>query len=397
MLNLFRLVTLSLATTLLLACSEEQNSVPTYTIVEKPLTVIMSAEGEVEASTAQRIMTPGRQPMTIEWLAPENSLVKKGDVIARFDGEQLMQDSREEELQMRMIEQDIAKSLAEQNRQVNDIQSEQGFVDHEFDFVNRFAIDDVRVYSQLEIIETLQNRDFLQAKDSFLEWKEGSVVEQNNSETAVLDIRRQGHETKFKRHQQALSQLQVYAPFDGLLTYERDRRGEKPSVGQTVYPGRPIAKIPNLDEMQARLYVLSRDAIGLVEGLPVSLTLDAFPQTELTGYVHEVGGFPRSIERGSPITYYEVVVKFDQQHPELLKPGRKLSASITASLQDNSTVVPLQALQHDVEASYVYIGSGSNWRKQRVKTGEKNLYFVDVTEGVEVGDVIALSVPEVAE
>lgn len=395
--NLSKIVLVSTLGIFLQGCSEDIKRVPTYTVEAKPLTVVMQAQGEVEAATAQRIMTPGRQPMTIEWLAPENSMVKKGDVIARFDGEQLMQDSREEELQMRMIEQDIAKSLAEQNRQVNDIQSEQGFVDHEFDFVNRFAIDDVRVYSQLEIIETLQNRDFLQAKDSFLEWKEGSVVEQNDSETAVLDIRRQGHETKYKRHQQALSQLQVYAPFDGLLTYERDRRGEKPSVGQTVYPGRPIAKIPNLDEMQARLYVLSRDAIGLSEGLPVSLTLDAFPQTTLSGVVHEVGGFPRSIERGSPITYYEVVVKFEQQHPELLKPGRKLSASITASLQDTSTVVPLQALQHDLEASYVYVESGSDWRKQRVTTGEKNLYFVDVTEGVTEGDVIALSIPEGAE
>ncbi|MBT0586229.1 efflux RND transporter periplasmic adaptor subunit [Alteromonas oceanisediminis] len=381
---------------MMVACSDEPVSAPVFTVEKKPLVVTMQAFGEVEAAQAQRVMTPGRQPMTIEWLAPENSEVKKGDVIARFDGERIMMDSREEQLEMQMIEQDIAQSLAAQNKQVNEILSEQGFVSHEFDFVDRFAIDDVRVYSKLEIIETLQNRDFLQAKDTFLDWKEGSVVEQNASEMAVLDIKRDSHEVKYKRHQEALSQLQVYAPNDGLITYEKDRRGEKPSVGQTVFPGRPIAQIPNLDEMQATAYVLSRDAIGLVTGLPVAFSLDAFPQTPLTGYVKEVAGFPRSIERGSPVTYYEVVFAFDQQRPDLMKPGSKLSATITSQLKETALQIPLQALSHDLQASYVYVKTLTGWERRTVTTGDKNLFFVEITDGLIEGEEVALSPPEVS-
>lgn len=395
MLNLFKRG-LPLALLLpLLGCEEQADVIPSYEVTAQSLQVDMRAQGEVEAAVAQRIMSPGRQPMTIEWLAPEHSMVKKGDVIARFDGEQLLKDSRNEELEMRMIEQDIAQSVAQQSRQVSEIQSEQQFVDHEFQFVDRFAIDDVRVYSQLEIIETLQNRDYLLAKDEFLDWKGDSVIEQNDSEKAVLDIRRQGHAVKFQRHQDALSKLLVYAPNDGLLTYERDRRGEKPSVGQTVFPGRPIATIPNLEKMQARVFVLSRDAIGLRQDLSVTLVLNAFPDRALTGKVIEVGGFPRSIERGSPITYYEVVVSFDEQVPELLQPGRKLSATISNGLATETLLVPLQALEHDLEASYVYVKHGDEWQQRTVVTGEKNLFFVEVTEGLKQGDIVALSHPEV--
>lgn len=395
MLNLYRGVYLAIGIPLLAACSEEINSVPTFTLEEQAFVVEMKASGEVEASKAQRVMTPGRQPMVIEWMAPENSMVKKGEVIARFDGEQIMMDSREELLEMQMIEQDIAQSIAQQNKQVNEIQSEQGYVEHEFDFVNRFAIDDVRVYSKLEIIDTLQNRDFLQAKDQFLDWKEGSVVEQTDSAKAVLDIRRDGHEVKYQRHKQALSQLEVYAPYDGLLTYEKDRRGEKPSVGQTVFPGRAIAKIPNLDEMQARVFVLSREAISLKPGLPVTFSLDAVPDQIHTGTVKEVGGFPRSIERGSPVTYYEVVISLDEQRPNIMKPGSKLSATIRAELSEQALLVPLQALEHDLEASYVHVKTLTGWEQRVVETGEKNLYFVEVLSGIEAGDVVALSIPKV--
>jgi len=395
MLNLFRLTSIGICVLLLAACDDEKSSIPTFTLEQRAFFVEMKAMGEVEAAKAQRIMTPGRQPMVIEWMAPENSMVKQGDVIARFDGEQIRMDSREELLEMQMIEQDIAQSIAQQNKQVNEIQSEQGFVAHEFDFVNRFAIDDVRVYSKLEIIETLQNRDFLQAKDQFLDWKEGSVVEQTDSAKAVLDIRRDGHEVKYNRHKEALSQLEVYAPYDGLLTYEKDRRGEKPSVGQTVFPGRPIAKIPNLDEMQARVYVLSRDAISLEPGLPVSFSLDAFPDQQHTGTVKEIGGFPRSIERGSPVTYYEVVVALDEQRSGIMKPGSKLSATIRAELSEQALLVPLQALEHDLEASYVHVKTLTGWEQRAVETGEKNLYFVEILNGIEAGDVVALSIPEV--
>lgn len=395
MLNLFRLTSIGIGVLLLAACDDEKSSIPTFTLEQRAFFVEMKAMGEVEAAKAQRIMTPGRQPMVIEWMAPENSMVKQGDVIARFDGEQIRMDSREELLEMQMIEQDIAQSIAQQNKQVNEIQSEQGFVAHEFDFVNRFAIDDVRVYSKLEIIETLQNRDFLQAKDQFLDWKEGSVVEQTDSAKAVLDIRRDGHEVKYNRHKEALSQLEVYAPYDGLLTYEKDRRGEKPSVGQTVFPGRPIAKIPNLDEMQARVYVLSRDAISLEPGLPVSFSLDAFPDQQHTGTVKEIGGFPRSIERGSPVTYYEVVVALDEQRSGIMKPGSKLSATIRAELSAQALLVPLQALEHDLEASYVHVKTLTGWEQRAVETGEKNLYFVEILNGIEAGDVVALSIPEV--
>lgn len=379
---------------LLTGCDDQKASIPTYQVAEREFTISVDAFGEIEAAQAQKIASPGNQPMILEWLAPENTMVKAGDVIALFDAQRIIKDSREEELEMLKLQQDMTKNNAVQSQQQKDIESDQTFVKHEFAFVDKFAIDDLRIYSQLEIIDTLQNRDFLEAKDEFLEWKESSIDQQHESESAVLNIRNSGHAAKFKRYQQALSKLEVLAPYSGLLIYEKDRRGEKPAVGQTVFPGRAIANIPNLDSMQARIFVLANDAIDLAADQSVTIILDAFPNRTFSGKVNNVAGFPRSIERGNPVTYYEITVSLDEQDKELMQPGRKITAKIQVKEASPSMVVPMQAIHHDEGKSYVYLKNGNSFARNEVTSGRKNQFVVEITSGVSTGDIIALSIPE---
>ncbi len=374
--------------------SENVSSVPTYEVKSIDFAIEVKGFGEIQAAQSQKIMTPGRRPMIIAWLQDENTYVEKGEVIAKFDAEQILKDSREEELELMLLQQDIVKSNAQQNQARQDVNSDQTFVKYEFDFTDRFAIDDLRIYSQLEIIDTLANRDFLEAKDEFLNWKENSIVEQHTSEMAVLDIKKSGVSTKFQQHQQALNSLEVISPFSGLLVYEKDRRGEKPTVGQTVFPGRPIAQIPNLENMQASIFVQANDAIDLAAGQSVDIRLDAFPDQIFKGEIDTVSGFPRSIERGNPVTYFEVVVTLLQQDKSMMQPGRKLTANINVQSPVQKLVVPLQALHFDEGTSYVYVEKNSVFSKQEVKSGRKNLYLVEITEGLKSGDVIALSQPD---
>ncbi|MEP1449020.1 MAG: efflux RND transporter periplasmic adaptor subunit [Paraglaciecola sp.] len=385
---------LSICGMLLVACGESpQSSVPLYQVAQKEFAVVIPAVGELEAAQAERINSPGRSPMTIDWLAEENSWVKKGQVVARFDAEQLLLDSREEELEMMLLDMDMRQQYAQENQQQNELNSDKILVGKEFNFVDTFAIDDLRLYSKIEIIDTLSNRDYLGAKEEFIEWKESSIDDRNQSALDVLDIRKGGHQAKFQQHQTALSQLEVLAPYDGMLVYEKNWRGEKPSIGQTVFPGSTIAKIPNLEEMQAKINVLDKNAINLEIGQKVNLTLDAYPEEKLTGEVLSVSGFSRTIKRGNPTKYFELVVSINAQSA-LLQPGAKVSASVSVTDSQSKIVIPLQAIFNEKSENYVYLKDGNNFIRRPVKTAEKNLYFVEITEGLSSGDIIALSVPD---
>ncbi|MDG1121519.1 MAG: HlyD family efflux transporter periplasmic adaptor subunit [Glaciecola sp.] len=393
--NVSRRLTLTLAMTLILllqGCGDDiQSSIPTYQVQAQPFAIEITATGEIEAAESQKIVSPGRRPMMLAWLAEENTYVKEGDVIARFDSERIIRDKNEEEFAVLKLQQDIINSQASQTQEKQDIRWEQNFVEEEFAFVDRFAIDDLRIYSQLDIIDTLQNRDFLEAKDAFLAWKETSVLEQHDSATSVLDIQQQGHQRKLQQYLSALKQLEVTAPYSGLLVYIKDRRGEKPSVGNTIFPGSPLAEIPNLENLQARLYVLADDAIDLAETQQVAIQLDAFPDKTFTGQLSSVSAFPREIKRGNPIKYYELTATINEQDTSVLKPGRKLSATINVTEPQDAIAVPLQSIIYEQEQSFVYLQQGDEFKKHPVTTGRKNLYFIEITSGLAFNDAIALS------
>jgi multidrug efflux pump subunit AcrA (membrane-fusion protein) len=375
-----------------MGCGDDKPStIPTYEVNTQRFSIEINANGEIEAAESQKIIAPGRRPMMLAWLADENTHVNAGDVIAKFDAERITRDKNEEEFAVRKLQQDIINSQASQTQEKQDIKSEQNFIEEEFAFVDRFAIDDLRIYSQLDIIDTLQNRDFLEAKDSFLAWKETSVLEQHDSAMSVLDIKKQGHQSKLQQYLSALKQLEVTAPYSGLLVYVKDRRGEKPSVGNTVFPGSPIAEIPNLENLQARLYVLADDAIDLANGQSVDIQLDAFPNKTFSGELSSVAAFPREIKRGNPIKYYELTASINDQDTTILKPGRKLSATIRVTQPMDTIAVPLQSIIYEQEQSFVYLQTGNEFSKQPVTTGRKNLYFIEITSGLTLNDAIALS------
>jgi RND family efflux transporter MFP subunit len=386
------LLSVSVFVLLLMGCGDDKPStIPTYEVNTQRFSIVINADGEIEAAESQKIIAPGRRPMMLAWLADENTHVNEGDVIARFDAERITRDKNEEEFAVRKLQQDIINSQASQTQEKQDIKSEQNFIEEEFAFVDRFAIDDLRIYSQLDIIDTLQNRDFLEAKDSFLAWKETSVLEQHDSAMSVLDIKKQGHQSKLQQYLSALKQLEVTAPYSGLLVYVKDRRGEKPSVGNTVFPGSPIAEIPNLENLQARLYVLADDAIDLANGQSVDIQLDAFPNKTFSGELSSVAAFPREIKRGNPIKYYELTASINDQDTTILKPGRKLSATIRVTQPMDTIAVPLQSIIYEQEQSFVYLQTGNEFSKQPVTTGRKNLYFIEITSGLTLNDAIALS------
>jgi len=164
-------------------------------------------------------------------------------------------------------------------------------------------------------------------------------------------------------------------------------------VGQTVFPGSIIAKIPNLDVMQAKVYVLDKDAIGLKTGQKATVTLDAYPELHFNGTVSSVAGYSRTIKRGNPTKYFELVVTLTDKDA-VLQPGSKVSVDVEVDRQLDKMLVPLQAIFNEQGASFVYLQVGEDYEKRTVETAQKNLYFVEIISGLKPGDIVALSAPE---
>src|SRR5260370_18854187 len=116
-------------------------------------------------------------------------------------------------------------------------------------------------------------------------------------------------------------------------------------VGQTVAASFQtptlflIAK--DLTQMQVDCNVSESDIGGVHEGQVATFKVDAFPDTEMQGVVHQVRHAPITVQN---VVTYDVVVNVP--NPELLlKPGMTANVNIVTAKRDDHLRIPIQALR----------------------------------------------------
>lgn len=375
------------------ACSDSAEKPLVYHVSKQDLAVKVPAKGELFAAKATVISSPisNNGMQNIAWLAPEFSRVKKGDVIVRFDGEAMQVQSQKKQHELAITEQDILEKNGALEQQLSIINKDIGVVDKEKDFADRFSIDDIRIRSKLEILESMQNKEYLGTKQAYLQWKNESFSESSEGEIGLLNMQQQQHQAKINQLEEGLTQLEVLAPHDGLLAYKANWRGEKPRAGQALWPGQKIAELPDVSDMKAKLQVAESEAIGLKEGQEVDFYLNAHADKAFKGTVESVATYPKSIKRGDPRKYYEVTVTLAEQVPSLFVPGRKLAATIAVHAESEKLVVPLQSIHTAENQHYVYVYQNGEFDKVKVELGIANLSVVEVVNGLSEGQEIALT------
>ncbi|MGJ8694002.1 MAG: efflux RND transporter periplasmic adaptor subunit [Thalassotalea sp.] len=381
------------ALVLVSACSSEQPEPLLYQVVAQDLVVTVPAKGELFSAKATIINAPmtRRGMQNIAWLAPEFSLVKEGDVIARFDGEAMNKESNEKQLDLDINLQEIIEKGSILNLQLEDINKDIGLISQETLFAKNFTIEDERIRAKIDILDELQNTEFLLAKEEYLHWKSDSFSASSEGEMGLLTMKKQQNENKIKILQESLSQLEVKAPHDGLLTYQADWRGEKPLVGKGIWPGRKFAELPDITEMKVKLFVLENEAINLAVDKKVSFYLNAHSSLTFNGNVESVAQFPQSIKRGDPQKYFEVIVNLEKQQKKLFVPGRKLEAKIYIAKKKQQILIPLQSVFTNENQSFVYLYQNGAYVQSKVTLGQVSLSHVEITSGLQAGQKIALT------
>jgi multidrug efflux pump subunit AcrA (membrane-fusion protein) len=377
---------------LLSACNKEKAEPLLYEVNRQNLSIIVPAKGELFAAKATAISAPmsNRGPQNIAWLAPEFSQVKKGDVIARFDGESMKIESQDKQLELDVTLQEIIEKQGDLSLQLNDINKDIGLISQETQFAKNFTINDVRIRSKLEILDEMQNTEFLLAKEGYLQWQSESFSASSSGEMGLLTMKRQQSRDKIKQISDNLSQLEIKAPHDGLLTYHSNWRGEKPKAGQVIFPGRKIAELPDISVMKAKIFVAESEAINLVKDKKVTFALNAFSEQQFDGIIESVAKFSQSIKRGDPQKYFEIIITLNKQNQQYFIPGRKLEANIFIAQKEQLIIVPLQSIFTDKNGAYVYLYQNGNYTKKPVELGQTSLSHIEIISGLNVGHKIAL-------
>lgn len=375
------------------------DSVETLQVERGEFAISLISRGELRAAESTPIQPPpgSRNPRTIEWLAPNYSWVRKGEVIARFDISDAELRAAQAGLEIDKVDLQVMGKERELERQLAELGNQLDLVEIEKLMADTFAIENELAYSRFEIIDAMRDKALLEYKSGHFEGKKENYSDLQNAEVAVLSAQRSTQESQYQEYQGLLDHFQVRAPHDGFFVYEKTWWGQQVDVGSTVFPANKIASIPNLDKMEAMLYVLETEAVGLAVGQRVTVTVDAFPERPIEGEVSSISATAAPIERENPVKYFTVIVSLGQSDPDWITPEAAVTAEIHITRIANTIAVPNQAVFKDEEGDWVLLRDGSKLVRRPVSLGVRGANRSQVLEGIRAGDEIALFPPAVTE
>ncbi len=193
-------------------------------------------------------------------------------------------------------------------------------------------------------------------------------------------------------NQVLLEETYLRAPFAGVIA---EINGE---IGEYVTPSPPgVATPPAVDLIDySCLYVTAPidevDAGELNEGLPARLSLDAFRGETFRGKLDRIAPYVLDLERQARTV--EIDVLFDD--PDIkarLLVGYSADIDIILETHNNVLRVPTEAVMEDDQVYRYNRGSGT-LELISITVGISNWSFTEVTEGLDAGDEIVLSLDQ---
>ena len=231
----------------------------------------------------------------------------------------------------------------------------------------------------------------------------------------------------------SLTKTVITAPIDGTISSLTSRVGER-VVGTIQFAGTEMMRIANLGNMEAQVNVNENDIVNVKIGDTARISVDAYPDRQVRGFVREIAQTATTNNAGSQeqVTNFEVKISIPNP-PVPLRPGMSTTADVETATVQNAVVVPIQSVtvrstetklspeelekqrsqQKATEGSdnraevtnetqqkqqererreklqrVVFIKAGDKVRMQKVETGIADSTYIEIKIGIKPGDEV---------
>jgi hypothetical protein len=334
------------------------------------------------------------QAQRIAYLARDGAILQAGDSIVEFDPHNAEKQAADGKDDLAVAGAKIEKAQAEGARNERSYALDRELAREELDRAESFELKDEKLYSRHQIIESKLDRDLFATKTEVAGRKLEASAELTAVERSLGEIEAGKAKLKLDIAGRSLRALRIVAPHSGLLMLEKSWRGETAFVGDTLWPGEKIAELPDLDQLEARVFVFEADGAGLRAGLAARLVIEGQPGVEYRATVARVEALAKTRDWGSPVRYFEAVLTLPRTEPTKMKPGQAVRATIRLESADNVLVIPRGALFERDGQRVVYRRNGQRFTSAPVTISHQSVARVVVKTGLRPGDRIALRDPE---
>jgi len=210
---------------------------------------------------------------------------------------------------------------------------------------------------------------------------------------------------RLEKWRKQLAACVIRAPAPGQVVYSssmegwgRFRSSRLIEVGAEVRERQKIISIPDPSIMIAEISVHETSVDKVHPGQAARIVIDAFPDKTFRGKVIKVAPLPDP-QRGwlnPDLKVYTTQVSIDGSFG-FLKPGMSAKVQILAEQLHNVIIVPVQVVANRGGKKICYVVTPQGPRQREVQTGAFNDTYVQILDGLKVGEEVLLTPPRLIE
>ncbi len=190
----------------------------------------------------------------------------------------------------------------------------------------------------------------------------------------------------------------IYAPAEGLVVYFKEgwwRRESEIKTGVEVHERQTLIELPDTSSMKVEVNVHEAQIERLEEGLSATITVEGLQGRQFTGKVTKIAVLADSQHRwlNPNLKQFKTEVQIDGEVNEL-KPGATARVQITITELQDVIAIPVQAVFGKGGKYYVFLDEKGNPQPVEVEVGPSSNEYIEITEGLQVGQKIRLAVTE---
>jgi RND family efflux transporter MFP subunit len=185
---------------------------------------------------------------------------------------------------------------------------------------------------------------------------------------------------RLEKNRLNMENTRLTSPTDGVVTALNFQTGEY------VTPGKPVAVIGNLTNLEAEVNLDETDTPRIQTGMMVVVSVDAFPGQQLTGQVTEIA-LSANVQSG--VVLYPVTVRLDPTDLPL-RSGMTVNTTFPVEKRIDTLLVPYRAVETEGGQAYVTRVTASGSERVAVTLGLITDTQVEILSGINEGDVVTV-------
>jgi HlyD family secretion protein len=369
------------------------NNAATYTVAKGQIIKELVLTGELKAARSTVINAPNSRSNfsnTVSFLAPEGSIVKKGERIVEFDDSSLLSNKSEAERTLDEAKLNIEKKKADLEAERCDLlnslaQAESTLKQDElYGKISKDLLPG-NTYQKYQLNVTKSKLSLQKAKEQLDNYEKSYA-----SEMQLVEISRSQAEINLKKIEGDIALLKIDAPQDGIFIYgDNWTSNRKIQPGDSLFPGMEVASLPDLSSMQVVGYVFDTEYSKLTPDMRCTITLDSLPGYKVDGRIESMTSVASRKSFVTTKKVFQTIVQMDKVDPVVMKPGMTARVRIPMVLAKDTPVIPRDYLGIDAQGKHFVLKKGKESKAattQFVTIGAIGDRLVQVVSGLSVGD-----------